>query len=149
MINWPIVCVLYLSVAHRNFHELASITVLAFMTLWELRSGLIKLIKVIPSLATDHVVNRVFLKNFSVLNVLIHGGLSYRDDSVNQIPKNTFDKWGGGEGSLIGESPVEVDQFDEFAKVERTLFRVFSTCWQVFCLVHVGNHDLFVLLLVN
>ena len=97
------------------------------------------------ALATDHVVNGVFLKNSSILNVLVHGGLSNWDNSVNQIPENAFDKWGGGERSLIGESPVEVDQLHKLAKVKRALFGVLSTS----CLVHVGNHDLFVLLLVN
>ena len=139
MINWPSVGVLDLSVAHSDLHELASLMVLALVVLWELGSGLSKFIKIILALGTDHVVGGDFLLHSSELDVLVHGGLSNWDDSVNQVPKNAFNKWGGGEGSLIGESLVEVDQSHKLAKVKRTLLSV-RVC------VH---HHLFVLLFVN
>ena len=139
MINWPIVGILDLSVTHSDLHELASLMVLALVVLWELGSGLSEFIKIILALGTDHVVGGDFLLHSSELDVLVHGGLSNWDDSVNQVPKNAFDKWGGGEGSLIGESLVEVDQFHKLAKVKRTLLSV-RVC------VH---HHLFVLLFVN
>jgi hypothetical protein len=85
----------------------------------------------------------------SVLDVLVHGGLSNWDNGVNQIPKNAFDKWGGGEGTLIGESLVEIDQFDKLAKVKRALLGVLLLWCPVFSLAHVVHHDLSVLLLVN
>ena len=149
MINWPSVGVLDLSVAHSDLHELASLVVLAFVVLWELRSGLTEFVEVFLALSTDHVVSRDLLLHPSVLDVLVHGGLSNWDNGVYQIPKNTFDKWGGGEGTLIGESLVEVDQFDKLAKVKRTLLGVLLLWSPVFSLSHVVHHYLSMLLLVN
>ena len=120
MINRPSVGVLDLSVAHSDLHELASLVVLAFVVLWELGSGLTEFVKLLLTLGTDHVVGGDFLLHPSVSNILVHGRLFNWDNSVNQIPKDTFDKWSSSEGSLIGESLVEVDQFDKLAKKENT-----------------------------
>ena len=149
MINRPSVGVLDLSIAHSDLHELASLVVLAFVVLWELGSGLTEFIKIFLALGTDHVVGGDLLLHPSVLDVLVHGGLSNWDNGVNQIPKDTFDKWGGGEGTLIGESLVEIDQFDKLAKVKRALLGVLLLWCPVFSLAHVVHHDLSVLLLVN
>jgi hypothetical protein len=139
VINWSIVGVLDLSVAHCDLHELASLVVLALVVLWELGSGLSEFVKVVLAFGTDHVVGGDFLLHSSELDVLVHGGLSDWDHSVNQVPKDTFDEWGGSQGSLIGESLVEVDQLHKLAEVKRTLLSD-RVC------VH---HHLFVLLLVN
>lgn len=149
VIYGPSVGVLDLSVAHSDLHELAALVVLAFVVLWELGSGLSEFVKILLALGTDHVVGGDLVLNPSVVSVLVHGGLSNWNDSVNQIPKDTFDKWGGGEGTLIGESLVEVDQFDELAKVESTHLGVLLLWCPVFGLTHVVHHDFFVLLFVN
>ena len=138
-----------LSVAHSDLHELVSLVVLAFVVLWELGSGLTEFVKFLLALGTDHVVGGDFLLDPSVSNILVHGGLFNWDNSVNQIPKDTFDKGSSSEGSLIGESLVEVDQFDKLAKVERTLLGVLLLCCPVVSLAHVVHHDFFVLLFVN
>jgi hypothetical protein len=91
VINWSIIGVLDLSVAHSDLHELVSLVVLAFVVLWELGSGLTEFVKFLLAFGTDHVVGGDFLLDPSVSNILVHGGLFNWDNSVNQIPKDTFD----------------------------------------------------------
>ena len=149
MVDWSSVGILDLSVAHSDFHELASLVVLAFVVFWELGSGLSELVQVVLALGSNHVVGGGLVLHPSVLDVFVHGGLSNWDNSVNKIPKNSFDKWGGGERSLIGESLVEIDELHELAEVEWGLLGVLLLWCPVLGLAHVVHHYLSVLLLVN
>jgi hypothetical protein len=118
MINWSIVCVLNLSIAHSNLHKLTSLMVLALVALWEFRSSHSKLVHIVLGLLRDGVVGADFFLNFTEVSVLVHSFLSDRNHSIHNIPEDTLYKWSGRQGALIGESSVEVNERDKFLEVE-------------------------------
>ena len=86
MVYRPIVCVLYLSVAHGHSHELVSFMILAFGVFWESGSGQSKFVEVFLSFFLDNIVGADLLWNSSEIGVLVHGFLSDWDDGVDHIP---------------------------------------------------------------
>lgn len=139
MIYGSLILVLNLSITHGNSHKLASLMVLALSVLWESSSGHSEFIHVILVLLWNNVVGTDLLLNSSEVGILIHGPLCDWDHGVDHIPKDTFDKWSGCKGTLVSEPPVEIDQFDKLAKVERTLLGAGSAL----------KHYFSVLLLIN
>ena len=121
VINWSIVCVLHLSVAHSHFHELASLVVLAFVIFWESGSGHGKLVHLFLGLLWHDVVGANLLLNSPEVGVLVHGGLGDWDHGVNNIPKDTLHQWCCGQRSLVSKSSVEVNQFNKSLQVKRAL----------------------------
>ena len=121
--------------------------VLALVALWELRSGHCKLVHVLLGLLWDGVVGADFLLDLSEVGVLVHGVLGDRNHGVNNVPKDTLDKWGGSQGSLIGESSVEVNELDKLLEVERALLwssSPFQLHFSVLLLVNQSGQELVV-----
>ena len=91
MINWSLIGILDLSIAHGNSHELISLMVLALTILRELCPGLGKLVHIFLVLLWDDIVGAALLCNFSEGNVLVHGRLSDGDHGVDDVPQDTFE----------------------------------------------------------
>ena len=117
MVDRPIVDILHLSVAHSHFHELVALVILALVVLWEVGPSSTKFVKLVLLLLTHDVVGADLLLNLSEVSVHVHGLLSDWDHGVNNVPKDTLDKWSGGQGSLIGESSVEVNELDKLFQI--------------------------------
>lgn len=116
MVNWSIVLVLNLSVAHSNSHELVSVDVLALHAV--VMGGLGKGPSVNFLLIGNELGGGETLLDLSELDELIGGALSDWDNLLNNVPHDTFGSWGGGEGSLESPSSVSVDHADEFGKIQ-------------------------------
>lgn len=139
MVNRSLVNILHLSIAHGHLHELAALMVLAFMVLWELSSSHSKFIELLLLFLCDDIVGTDLLLNFPEVGVLVHGLLCDWNHGVNNVPKDTLNKWSSGERALIGEPPVEIHKFDEFLQIK------WAICWS-----SSSEHShLSVLLLIN
>ena len=95
MVNWSIVDILNLSIAHRHLHKLASLMVLALVTLWELGPCHRKLIHVRFRLFWHHVVGADFFLHATETGVAVHGLLGDWDHGVNNVPKDALDERSG------------------------------------------------------
>ena len=86
VVNWSLIGILNLSIAHGHLHKLASLVVLAFMVFWEPGSCDAKFIHLLLRLLWDNVVGATLLLDSSEVGELVHGGLGDWDDSVNNVP---------------------------------------------------------------
>jgi len=109
------------------------------MVVWPLGPCLGELAQLILSLLGDNVVSTDLLGNFSEFSVLVHCCLGDRDHGINYIPKDALHQWSSRQGTSVGKSSVEVNKFDKFLQVKRTVLRV----------VGMVNFHLFVHLFVN
>ena len=150
MIDWSIISILNLSIAHGNSHKLISLMILALAILWELCPSLGKLIHIFFVLLRDDIVGAAFLCNSSEGRVLVHRGLGDWDHGVDDVPKDAFEQRGCGQGSLVSEAAVEVDQLYELAKVQgRVLSIGMGLRGEIILLASIINQHLSMLLLID
>jgi len=116
MVNWSVVLVLDLSVANGNSHELVSVDVVALHAV--VMGGFGHGPSVDLSLVGNELGGRDLLGDLSELDELIASGLSDWDDLLNNVPHDSFGHWGGGEGTLVGESSVEVNGVDKLGQIK-------------------------------
>ena len=118
MVNLSSIEVLDLSAAHGDSHELSSVMVLAFAVFWVFLSGLGELVHLVLALLSDDVVGTDLVLNLAELDVSVHGALSDWDNLLDDVPEDALSAWSSGQGALIGEPSVVVDQGDESSQVQ-------------------------------
>ena len=121
VINFSVVCVLNLSIAHGNLHKLTALMVLALVALWELRSGHSKLVHVVLRLFRHGVVGANFFLNSAEVSVLVHSFLSDWNHGIHNVPEDALNKWSGCQRALIGKPSVKINKRDKFLEVKRVL----------------------------